>query len=51
MMMQLDVVMPRRQKDEAPSQSETYLTVDVNNPTKTMVNGMLSESAVKYFQG
>jgi len=25
-------------------------TVDVDNPTKAMVNGMLSESAVKYFQ-
>jgi len=47
-MMQLDGEMPWRQKDEAPSQSEEYPTVD--NPTRTMVNGMLLESAVKYFQ-
>ena len=46
--MQLDGEMLGRQKDEAPGQSEEYPTVD--NPTRTMVNGMLSESVVKYFQ-
>jgi len=35
-------------KDEAPSQSEQYPTVD--NPTRIMVDGMLPEGAVKYFQ-
>ena len=35
-------------KDEAPSQSEQYPTVD--NPTRTMADGMLLKGAVKYFQ-
>ena len=35
-------------KDEAPRQSEEYLTVD--NPTRTMVVGMLPEGAVKCYQ-
>ena len=35
-------------KDEAPGQSEEYPTVD--NPTRTMVVGMLPEGAVKYCQ-
>jgi len=48
MMMQLDGEMPRRQKDEAPGQSEQYPTVD--NPTRTMADGMLLKGAVKYFQ-
>ena len=46
--MQLDGEMPRRQKDEAPGQSEQYPTVD--NPTRTMVVGMLLEGGVKYCQ-
>ena len=46
-MVQLDGEMPWRQKDEAPGQSEEYPTVD--NPTRTMVDGMLPEGAVKYF--
>jgi len=48
MIMQLNGEMPQGQKDEAPGQSEEYLTVD--NPTRTMVVGMLPESAVKYYQ-
>ena len=48
MMMQLDEEMPWRQKDEVPGQSEEYLTV--NNPINTMVEGMLSENTMKYFQ-
>jgi len=44
----MDEVMPRRQKGEAPGQSEECPTVD--NPTWTMVDGMLLEGAVKYFQ-
>jgi len=48
MMMQLDGEMPQGQKDEAPSQSKEYPTVD--NSTRTMVVSMLPEGAVKYCQ-
>ena len=47
MMMQLNGEMPQGQKDEAPGQSEEYLTVD--NPTRTMVDGMLTKGPMKYF--
>ena len=40
-------MMPWRQKDEAPGQSEEYPTV--NNLTRIMVDGMLSEGAVNIF--
>jgi len=48
MMMQLDGEMPYGQKDEALGQSKEYPIVD--NPTRTMVVGMLPEGAVKCCQ-
>jgi len=48
MMMQLDGKMP---KDKKPLVKVRNIeTIDVDNLTKAMVNDMLPESAVNYFQ-